>query len=346
VPQLRKSVLSALVIALGAANAVAQTPAPTVPGYAQPQPGYGQPQPGYVAYPVAQPSRKRTQLELGTLYGMSAVYGVGVGTWVSVEAGVKDPAVFLIPPVILGVAGPVGVYFLDQPQMPKGMPLAIATGLLIGAGEGVGIATYQITSAPTSRDSWGFRGFARSTAIGATVGGVGGFLAGYYLEPSPRSSLLTGTGVLLGTAIGATFGYGVSPTHESSKRVNEWPALGGLIGLNVAAVGTAALSTVWVPSYEQIGWMWGGAGIGAAVSLPVFLLYIGSSAPQHGFIFMGTTTLLGAAAGAVFAPGSGAIKLGDREGSDSDPPSLVSLSYVVPLITPSGLGVQVGGVLF
>ena len=193
----------------------------------------------------------------------------------------------------------------------------------------------RITSAPTSHDSWGFRGLARSTGIGATVGIVGGYLVGYYLEPSPRSTLLTGTGMLLGTAIGATYGYGVSPAHESSKRVNEWPALGGLIGFNVAVAGTAALSTVWVPSYEQLAWMWGGAGIGAAVSLPVFLLYAGGSAPaQRGFVFMGTTTLLGAVAGALFAPGSGPVQIGDREASDSDPPSLVGLSYVVPRDDP------------
>jgi hypothetical protein len=170
---------------------------------------------------------------------------------------------------------------------------------------------------------------------------------GYYLEPSPRSTLLMGSGMLLGTAIGATYGYGVSPAHQSSKRVNEWPALGGLIGFNVAVAGTAALSTVWVPSYEQLGWMWGGAGIGAAVSLPVFLLYAGGSAPaQRGFVFMGTATLLGAVAGALFAPGSGPVQIGDRDASDSDPPSLVSLSYVAPLMTPGGFGVQVGGVLF
>jgi hypothetical protein len=61
---------------------------------------------------------------------------------------------------------------------------------------------------------------------------------------------------------------------------------------------------------------------------------------------MGTATLLGAVAGALFAPGSGPVQIGDRDPSDSDPPSLISLSYVAPLMTPGGFGVQVGGVLF
>jgi hypothetical protein len=351
-----RSVLCSLAFALGSAHAIAQTQAPP-PGWGQPPPGYGQTppgygqappgygQPGYSPYPMPSATKTRTQLEIGTLYVTSTVYGVGMGSWISIEAGITDPGLFLIPPALLGVAAPIGIYFLDQPSMHKGMPLAMAAGMIIGAGEGIGIATYQMTSAPTSHDSWGFRGLARSTALGATAGGVGGFLVGYYLEPSPRSTLLMGSGMLWGTTIGSMFGYGVSPAHESWKRVNEWPSLGGLIGFNVALAATGGLSAVWVPSYEQLGWMWAGAGIGAAISLPVFLLYAGGTAPaQRGFVFMGTATLLGTVAGALFAPGSGAVRVGDRD--DSDPPSLASLTYVGPLVTPGGLGVQVAGVLF
>src|SRR3954471_21035739 len=60
-----------------------------------PQPFPQQPFPQQV--PQQQLSRERTPLELGTLYGVSAVYGVGMGIWLSSEVGIKDPALFLIP---------------------------------------------------------------------------------------------------------------------------------------------------------------------------------------------------------------------------------------------------------
>jgi len=90
-------------------------------------------------FPQQQVSRERTSLEIGALYGVSAAYGVGMGIWLSTEVGIKDPALFLIPPAILGVAGPVGVYFFDRTGPHRGVPAAIATGTLIGADEGLGI---------------------------------------------------------------------------------------------------------------------------------------------------------------------------------------------------------------
>ena len=68
----------------------------------------------------------------------------------------------------MGLAAPVGVFFLDRPRMPRGMPAAIAAGMAIGAGEGVGIASYQFVHSK-SDDEWGFRGFARSVFIGSTA---------------------------------------------------------------------------------------------------------------------------------------------------------------------------------
>ena len=40
---------------------------------------------------------------------------IGLGVWFGAEAKIKDPGLFLIAPAILGVAGPVGVYFLGRP---------------------------------------------------------------------------------------------------------------------------------------------------------------------------------------------------------------------------------------
>jgi hypothetical protein len=108
---------------------------------AQPSPVVQQP------YPYAAPvSNTRSSAEITTLYATSAVYGVGLGVWIGSEAHIKDPGLFLIAPAILGVAGPVGVYLLDNPSLPRGVPGAIASGLVIGAGEGIGIASYQFVS--------------------------------------------------------------------------------------------------------------------------------------------------------------------------------------------------------
>lgn len=136
-----------------------------------PQQGYG----GYQAPPPQPPSTPRsTPLEIGYLYVTAATWGVGTGIWIDAEAGVEDPGLRFIAPIILGAAAPAAVFFLDRPPMPRGLPSAIATGMLIGAGEGMGISGYQYAHAK-KQDEWGFTGFARAEFIGATVGGaVGG----------------------------------------------------------------------------------------------------------------------------------------------------------------------------
>src|SRR5690606_31595729 len=47
------------------------------------QPGYGYPQAYPVTPPPARVRREREGWEIGTLYGISALYGVGMGLWVS-----------------------------------------------------------------------------------------------------------------------------------------------------------------------------------------------------------------------------------------------------------------------
>src|SRR5882757_4497901 len=133
----RSVALLALLVAcpsLAAAQAALppqQFPAPQPAPVAQPFPVAQQP------YPYAPPvSNTRSSTEITTLYATSAVYGVGLGVWIGSEAHIKDPGLFLIAPAILSVAGPVGVYILDNPALPRGMPAAIASGLVIGAGEG------------------------------------------------------------------------------------------------------------------------------------------------------------------------------------------------------------------
>jgi len=105
------------------------------------------------------------------------------------------------------------------------------------------------------------------------------------------------------------FGYGASPSNYSWGRANDWAAVGGLVGYNIGALGAAGLGTAALLSDKQLAWMWAGAGIGAAASLPVFLFYAGDGGPpaRRGFVFMGTATTLGIVAGAVFAPNDSRI---------------------------------------
>src|SRR2546421_11743512 len=84
-----------------------------------------------------------SDLEIGTLYGFSAAYGVGVGIWLDAELSIDDPGLKFIAPAILGVAAPAGGFFLDRPRMPRGMPVAIAAVMAIGAGSGVALTGSQ-----------------------------------------------------------------------------------------------------------------------------------------------------------------------------------------------------------
>src|SRR5688572_751019 len=101
------------------------------------------------------------------------------------------------------------------------------------------------------------------------------------------------------------FGYGASEKGVGYGVANDQASLGGLIGYNLGLAGGAVTSALYIPSWEQIGWMWGGAGVGVAVSLPVFLFYTGDDGPpaKRAFMFMGVTTTLGIAAGAIFGSG-------------------------------------------
>ena len=306
-------------------------------GYGQPQQGYGQQQP-YNGYGYVAPSgpKKSTSLEIATLYVTATAWGIGTGIWIDAEAGTKDPGISLIAPVILGAAAPAAVFFADRPAMREGLPSAIALGLLLGAGEGLGIAGYQAvtstdahcafpaTGSPpvlscTPSTSWGFKGLARAEFIGSTLGGLGGFAYGYFLRPSPKNNVLIGSAAVWGTIIGSEFGWGGSKLKEDItlplpgsggqtinatrkttwSETNDTTALGGLIGFNVLAAGAAGLSLAWRPSWEQLEWMWGGFAIGEAASLLVYPFYAtGDSDPRRGLLFQGVAGTIGLVAGA------------------------------------------------
>jgi len=305
-----------------------------------PAPGFGQPAFGQQPYYTPPVARERTQLELGSLYVTSVAYGAGMGIWLSTELGFEDPAIFLIPPAILGVAAPVGVYFFDRPKQKRGVPAAVATGALIGAGEGLGVWSYQFVTA-TKADAWGFRGLARAEAIGSTLGAAGGLALGYLQSPSPKSSLLMSSSVLWGTAVGSMFGYGASAAGQGYGQSNDSAALGGLIGFNVGLAASAGLSAAYIPSYKTLGAMWLGAGIGFAASLPVYLFYAGKDSPpaKRGLIFSATTTTLGIGAGALFTHGS-------TDSADVETaPQFARIYGFAPFAVERGAGIAVTGEL-
>jgi hypothetical protein len=328
----------------------------------QPQPGTGfgwstqggttGPVPAWVPpSPWSQSAQSATDIELGTLYGVSTGFGVGTGIWLDAELGIDDPGLQFLAPGILGVAAPVTVFLLNRPRMPRGMPAAISAGMAIGAGEAVGIASLQYVHAKEG-NAWGFKGFSRSVFIGSTVGLGAGATAAFVMEPSPKTSLLVGSGVAWGTVIGSMFGYGGTQAGSSFGEANDKTAIAGLVGYNVGLLGTAALSMVYIPTYQSLAWMWVGFGAGTAVSLPVYLFYAGGDHDaRRGLIFQGAAATLGLAAGAIFTidssdfakdSRSSMAKIDERE--KGQPPIQVTGGGLMPV--PGGMGVQVSGLLF
>ncbi len=394
--------ISALLVTAVTSGALAQYPAQSgaqfqpqygqpaygQPAYGQPaygQPAYGQPQP-YTGYGYVAPTgpQKSTSLEIATLYATATAWGIGTGIWIDAEAGTHDPGISLIAPVLLGAAAPAAVFFADRPAMREGLPSAIAAGLLIGAGEGLGVAGYQavrstdqhcdFTSAgidPKScvpSSSWGFKGLARAEFIGSTIGGLGGFAYGYFLRPSPKNNVLIASSAVWGAVIGSEFGWGASKLRETItvgsgsssltlsrkttwSETNDSMALGGLIGFNALVVGAAGLSIAWRPSWQQLEWMWGGFAIGEAASLLVYPFYAASDAdPRRGLIFQGVAGTIGLVAGAFIGrpdtPGSIAREE-RREHEEEDRRRHGRFARVIGgglMPVPGGMGASVTGI--
>jgi hypothetical protein len=343
----------------GAASAqTAPFPIPLpIPGWGTPPaappgaPPQGMPPQGMPPQPMYAPPPEDTSssdLEIGSLYVMSAIYGAGTGIWIDAETKIKDAGLKFIAPGLLAVAGPVGVYFLDQPRMPRGVPAAISSGLALGAGEGVAIWALQYTRSSPEKE-WGFRELTRSTFIGSTIGGVAGAAVGFLQEPSPKTSLLIDSGAIWGGVVGSMIGYGATAPNQTYSEANGGAGLGGLVGYNLGLVAAAGVSTVWVPTYTNLAWMWLGAGAGFVATLPVYLFYIGSdddSSAKRGLIVQGLGVTAGAVAGAVFT-------LDDRDDYAKNEPApkpgtaLARLTGLGPMATPGGgLGLQLTGILF
>ena len=271
--------------------------------------------------PAPRPNRDRDLGEMFFLYGTGLAYGVGVGTWIDVLAGVKNPGVAMIAPIAFGAAVPVGFGLWDNfDTFRRGVPSSTATGMLFGALEGVAIASTQaVTVGPQKR--WTPETNATLTFLLSTGGGVGGYFFGRWLEPNPKSmvflSSTTGWGALSGLAMGTGFvvrdtqvcppGQLCPPAALENPAIENqgWKdgaAIGSLIGLNAGFLGGGALLAAgYDPSLAAQKWMWLGFGLGAAITTPVYFFYIDSKEePRHALVAQGMGALAGLAVAAIF----------------------------------------------
>src|SRR5262249_52869635 len=153
-------------------------PQPYPPQTYPPQPYPPQQYPPYGWQPPPPPqvdTSKRSNGEMAVLYGASVGYGVGTGIWIDALGKGTDPGSARIAPLTRRASPPLAVYFWDNcDTLRRGVPASIATGLLLGAGEGVGIASLNWqANGNGGDDAWSFRTNATVTFLGATAGGVG-----------------------------------------------------------------------------------------------------------------------------------------------------------------------------
>lgn len=267
------------------------------PGWGQPQPQPGmqcapgqpcpppQPPPGWQPPPpqpppIVQAPKVRDFGEMMYLYSTSAAYGVGMGAWIDVLANAQDPGVAAIAPIALGVTVPLGMFIWDQVDTFRpGVPASMATGMLFGLAEGVGISGTQVAlTGPQKR--WDLSTATTLTFVTTTVGGVGGFFFGRWLEPDPRQVMFISNTLLWGAGTGVMLGIGGSKDGigESEKSSGDGAAAGALLGANIGiGAGAAAVIAGYKPSWQAQKWMWLGYGVGAAVPSFLYFFYIGSS---------------------------------------------------------------------
>jgi len=270
------------------------------PGYPPQQPGYPpqgypqqQPPPGYQPpppppaspYPYVRPPRGsdyRTPGEMVALYGTSLAYGVGSGIWIDSLGHTSDPGIAFIAPLAIGAGVPVGLYFLDRySQFHRGVPSSIATGLSLGAVEGIAVAATQWQlSGHNGPNTWSFATDATLTWTVSTLGGMGGYAFGEWLRPDPRALGFISGGAGWGAIAGTLLGAGISTGDGASGA-----AVGGLVGYNVGILATGALSLYYVPSWRSQKYMWAGFVGGTAAASVVYIFYLFSNAdPRHGLI--------------------------------------------------------------
>ena len=256
------------------------------------QPGYGQPMPGPYPQPAPAPlvppaSQFRSPGEMAYLYGTSIAYGVGTGIWIDALAGVNDPGIAVIAPIAFGIAAPVGAYIWDATdELGRGVPSSIATGLLLGGVEGMAVSglQWQLTGGTNpgpNSGQWTFPTWSSLTFLGATGGGIGGFIFGEYAHPDPRGLAFISSGAGWGSAFGAMLGAGGA---SDPAFMGNGAAIGGFISYNAGIAAAGFVSIGYTPSWESLKWMWLGDVLGTVATTPVYLFYINGGQAQHGLI--------------------------------------------------------------
>jgi hypothetical protein len=296
----------------------------------------------------------RSGLEIGYLYGAAIAYGAGAGIWIDSEAyggvGQKiDPGISLIAPVLMGAAMPMAVFFADRKPMREGLPSAIASGLVIGAGEGLIISTFASAHSAVP-GTWGFRGLARAEVVGATIGGAGGLVYGLAVKPTPKRTMFITSAVGMGAIIGYEFGGGGTASLTPWSQANDGTTLGGVLGYNLAFGAAAVTSAFWTPSWNQLGWMWAGFGIGEVASTLVYPFYAATHGdPRRGLIFQGVAGSVGAIAGAFIGHRDRPAQMAKEERDDEEYWSRHHVARVrggglMPV--PGGAGATISGELW
>lgn len=245
------------------------------------------------------------------LYLTSGGYGVGSGIWLDALFKIKDPGLAAILPITLGAAAPIGVYLWDEFGGPlhRGVPSSMATGLALGAVEGLAIAGTQWQYTRDDGDDWSFSTQTSVTWIMATGGGVGGWAFGEWLRPDPRSmgfiAGASGWGAISGSLLGA---------GASGRDWKDGASIAGLIGYNVGIVGGGAISILHTPSWESQKYMWLGYGLGTLAGFLVYPFYLFVDDPEvkRGLI----ANALGGVAGAGIA---GALTWDLADAEDAPP---------------------------
>jgi hypothetical protein len=271
------------------------------PGQGQPMVGAQPPAPPPPVQPVNPRNQKRSVGELGYLYGAMGAYGVGTGLALDFVAKIDDPALAVVPPLLLGAGAIVGTYFWDrEANLKRGVPASTALGITLGLGEGLAIVGTQSQLAPEGK-TISLGAASGISWLTATGGGIGGYFFGEYLRPDTRGIGLIAMGSTMGSASGMLFGMGVG-----NGVLMDGGSVGLLLGLNLGMVGTAIASTTWTPSWKAQKWMWAGYGIGVGATVPFYLLYAfrDSKAGERNkfplFAVTGLTGLVGATLAAVF----------------------------------------------
>ncbi len=209
------------------------------------------------------------------LYGVGAAYGFGTGMWLDSVVNVTDPGIWVLTPIALAAAAPIGAYVWDRnAEMPRGVPSSIATGLPLGGLEGVAVdgMQWQLTG-NGGPSTWHYATQTSVTFLTATAGGVGGYAFGEWLRPDPRSLGLIGSGAGFGSLFGILFGAGVVGGDWKSGS-----AVWGFAGYNAGIAATGVLSTFYTPTWQTLKYLWLGDLLGTLALTPVYLAYIGSSA--------------------------------------------------------------------